>query len=1525
MARQSTLAVSTFEGGMNQDLSKLVSKKNIYYYAKNFRPFTDKEGQGLGGTINVVGNDLDFTIPDTQPVWSFDTTFTDPFPTTVALSITIGATVFPDIFSVVGTTASEIRDSLVEAINATLHYSNNNIYAAAVGTEGVTIYNTGTSIITLATADPNISNLAITILAQTDLEVIGWTTIRDTFVLFTTNDDTETPTSYGQLWTLKYNPVTEVPTLQLVYNNELNFSTEYPIEAVGRYETEGIQKAYWTDNYNKVRSLNVASIVSLGLTPAEVDLSSNIKGSLPVLTSLSGGGALKTGIYQYAYRLKTLSGSESAFSRLSRHMPIHIEKEATTNFWEYIGTAPGIATGNALTYIINDVDTKFDFIEVVAIYKKSRTTVPTITSILIESVPSDGIFTFTHTGLEASAYDITTDEFLLSKNVFSKAKTLTVKDNRLFVGNVTKTPLDLDYDARAYGHAINSNNFSIDGVVQNNFSVIQEEANCINDDFYTYKFRQGNSIYGGTGPNISYEIKTSSFKADIRTLGETSEGFDKMPFYNSIDAPIVNPVDLGEGRTYPQFTSMADSYKNNITFGLKKGYQRDEIYRMGIVFFDKEGSPGFAKWIADVKIPPSFDAGRISYGASGYANSAFNGKIIEDVQPFPVTTTCSQNINNVYMAFTVNLPADILAQISGYSIVRMERKVQDRTILGQGLALPIGPKFTVDENSGANPSIRTPLALLEDDKTYLFQLGNDPIRYNAMRDYDTNANASPGQSTVSDSISSVEYPVDYFTLISPDSALTNTVNFSSGDYIQTVDTLYTNEYALYTQFTPDTDFLNRGFTHVNKYYDTNHSDKNYIGNTIVNVEDIYQLREKSIIEIDNDIIFHNEPCAPFLQRDNSATASPQYWGYGGKSLLIKVDNPIHDAVPPSVSSNTGPAIFNTGTDYDSASPGAWENLLLVNYKRNLLKQYNGNTYASRSSNEYISTGHYVSVVEEKVSSPSNITDVYGGDTFISLYDQQVVRKAWNWTDEFNTQTMEDTTPVAFPTSYGVPGKVSKSVVFAVESQVNAAMRSEKFVGANGLTDENDNTDNTPGNDTLQGSVDLGEDYNYYSLYSAEDNLVTFFNKPLTFIENEEFDTRIYSSDPKINGEPEDSWSYFRALDFIDLESKYGPINKIITHNGTFFSFQNDGISVVSISPRVAIQSSDDINIEIGTGEVLQSYTYISTSIGCKHQWCIIPTRNFIYWIDILNKKAHRISSGQGVQPISDLKGMNSFFKNNLDGLVTLDEKDGGDNPLKLKGITSYYDDINDEVVFVIAGAKRTHNVIEGSIIDFEYVPGDWVIYDDEAGRISYYLVTNTFSYTGLVSLTANATAYSENIYMDANYYAIGYHELGESFTSFYDSFSTIYPNKNDVLLSISTVTGQDVYRHNRGQKGEFFGAIKPSIIKFVINPIPLASKVFGNMEWSTEVNTVAGADVPEETFDTVLCETDYQATAITPLVVNTNVKRKERAWRFAIPRNNGQSDRLRDKSMTVTFTYNNNNNNRMLLNANTTAFTHSSR
>ena len=54
-------------------------------------------------------------------------------------------------------------------------------------------------------------------------------------------------------------------SLELLYDDlhnvdesSLNFSTNYPIKAIGRYETPNIQKVYWTDGYNNTRYANVA-------------------------------------------------------------------------------------------------------------------------------------------------------------------------------------------------------------------------------------------------------------------------------------------------------------------------------------------------------------------------------------------------------------------------------------------------------------------------------------------------------------------------------------------------------------------------------------------------------------------------------------------------------------------------------------------------------------------------------------------------------------------------------------------------------------------------------------------------------------------------------------------------------------------------------------------------------------------------------------------------------------------------------------------------------------------------------------------------------------------------------------------------------------------------------------------------------------------------------------------------------------------------------------------------------------------
>jgi len=45
--------------------------------------------------------------------------------------------------------------------------------------------------------------------------------------------------------------------MKILYNGNLNFSVNCPIECLGVYENEVIQKVYWTDGLNQPRLINI--------------------------------------------------------------------------------------------------------------------------------------------------------------------------------------------------------------------------------------------------------------------------------------------------------------------------------------------------------------------------------------------------------------------------------------------------------------------------------------------------------------------------------------------------------------------------------------------------------------------------------------------------------------------------------------------------------------------------------------------------------------------------------------------------------------------------------------------------------------------------------------------------------------------------------------------------------------------------------------------------------------------------------------------------------------------------------------------------------------------------------------------------------------------------------------------------------------------------------------------------------------------------------------------------------------------
>jgi hypothetical protein len=104
---------------------------------------------------------------------------------------------------------------------------------------------------------------------------------------------------------------------------------------------------------------------------------------------------------------------------------------------------------------------------------------------------------------------------------------------------------------------------------------------------------------------------------------------------------------------------------------------------------------------------------------------------------------------------------------------------------------------------------------------------------------------------------------------------------------------------------------------------------------------------------------------------------------------------------------------------------------------------------------------------------------------------------------------------------------------------------------------------------------------------------------------------------------------------------------LITHNNSCLAFQEKAIANLQIQPRIQQVTTDGIGLEVGTGQILYDYNYITTSSGSTNMYSIDSTPSAVYYVDLLNKTFNRLSEN-GINGISDSLGLHTFFNNNLD-------------------------------------------------------------------------------------------------------------------------------------------------------------------------------------------------------------------------------------------------------------------------------------
>lgn len=575
------------------------------------------------------------------------------------------------------------------------------------------------------TYEQNGENGPIIIPAQTDLKILGGTFVNNKVIIFSTDGN-----GYGQIWMFEYDESSDTivdiqpgnllsNSIHLKYNRFLNFDLANRIKAIAREESEKFLRVYWVDGgLNDFRSINLYNPNTQSIPVRSLDLQPNVNMELPLLKDIVNGD-LPNGRIQYFYRLMTKDGAMTNFSPVSQLIDLNngdisgnsglypevyeedllsekseLEKKEKIEF----SSEKGI-----IMTLPNAVDRDYDYIQWgYVLYEEKDVPQCFLFPEQYLTVNSDGSKTslLVHTNMDEGEFSIDVAELNNIYNVFKNPNTLTQKHNLMFLANVNNEVYNSDaleaFDARAY--RFNTSGFSrlyqkdntFYTILQNgnwNYNAssnngtdwsIPETADCINQSNnesnvnYHYLYKKNTTTFGGSGKYVSYEfVKTDLIVDD--NVGKNFNLFDTKrdaPFYKSpnsvLNSVTFNVVNQSYNNLNESYDDLTSPYKSSIF----AGYARGEVYRFGIVFYNLKNQPSYVKWIGDIKFPHNH------HGDDNYSNYNYfsydNNNDKELVHP-------------LYLEFSIDIPQDLKNEISGFSIVRVERKDEDKTKLGTAL------------------------------------------------------------------------------------------------------------------------------------------------------------------------------------------------------------------------------------------------------------------------------------------------------------------------------------------------------------------------------------------------------------------------------------------------------------------------------------------------------------------------------------------------------------------------------------------------------------------------------------------------------------------------------------------------------------------------------------------------------------------------------------------------------------------------------------------------------------------------
>lgn len=1243
-----------------------------------------------------------------------------------------------------------------------------------------------------------------------------------------------------------------------LYSGNLSFSLDNPIEALGVYENEYIQKVYWVDGINQPRVINIAAEdkIKEKWTDSSFDFIPELTLQESVsIEAISNPSMFAPGVIQYAFSYYNKNGQESNIFNTTPLCYIAHENRG--------GSPEEIITNRIFKISIENYDESFDYIRVYSIHRTSLDAVPTVkivTDYYLKDSKNSKIEIYDN-GIYGETIDPTLLLYTGGENII--AGSITHKDGTLFLGNI-----NLPKENIVESDILNS--------IYVNKHLLEEElpSNYNEDKYYFNNNVLNNLTYFSTreiyriGVQFQYKngkwsrpyfikdytitnnldiqddiIKFPSIKISISSTIHSKLSEKNIVRYRALvvfpntqervvlDRGVVCPTlynqkDRENNNPYNQSSWFFRSVRNSTTaedLSFNNSYSAGSSTALNALIEFRDNHPLFSYGNRGSEIQNETDF-FVDYSVLTYHspfvefnedNINLEGVKARIIGYIPIQETYGrtqiQTSSSPYSKQSDGfIPKDLDNTKNGQSLVSdffyLDTDYDEKDSVSPTTEYLIYPwhrkgSLNYDNATLASNASRTQSAVLKNKQLSNFRRSSTinyiPLTSNNISEYEigiSNIQKFNG--------SSIRIPrgggnyINYF-----------------GDYKKLLFDA-NKKYPIYIRKNKKVNTVNSSANTTDGVLLEYKSTPHYVLSLTYDCIFPYTLgaRTKKVIDHNGNIV-HSRECKVY----SSPTVSNLTAVNLGEVILIKNENDSYYTAYMKVkehdsNSTIATILANYYVNYEGESQ-----ILFSSLGNSGIYKYN----KTKTAWERLITSQYEAKNTSVFFSDTNVNVLY----VIELYREantnllfggtsDAAKRNNIWLPASKSVNIEDPAICEYGDTryqrydclktYAYSPESENQVIdvlsFMCETRINMLGRYDKNIG---------NLSNLYADPT---------NFNLFNpVYSQKDNFFNYRILDSDMYKLNNFPNTITWSKEKHAGEDIDSWTNITMASTLDLDGNKGEIKKLIVHSNRILAFQEKGIAEVLFNSRVQIPTSDGVPIEITNGYKVEGFRYISDGVGSKNKNSITVTPSGVYFLDSNSNSIYLLTDG--LTNLSTEKGFEIWTK-----------KVANDSSFK-----TFYD-------------------------------------------------------------TAN-----KDVYFTTKYECLGYSEKLGQFTSFYDynDVETMF-NMGTELYSIKADSGgsQAIYQHSIGNYNEFYGEIKPYHLTIISNEDPQVDKVFTTLDYRADFFDSDNNYLENESFDTIKVWNEYQEGEETLKYSKfkpSNLKKKFRMWGANIPRDKkNKLDRMRN-------------------------------